>query len=77
MLNIFITFIVSTILSYIFILIFQNLFYKLNIVDNPKKYGKKREPVVYSMGVIFFIVFFIVSYLFIEHNYKLYLLWLF
>jgi UDP-N-acetylmuramyl pentapeptide phosphotransferase/UDP-N-acetylglucosamine-1-phosphate transferase len=27
--------------------------------------------------VIFFLVFFIVSYFFVEHNYKLYLLWFF
>ncbi len=77
MLDIFITFLVSILLSYSFIIIFSKIFYKLNIVDNPKKYNKKRKPIPYSMWIIFFIIFFIVSYFFIEHSYKLYLLWFF
>ncbi len=77
MLDIFITFLVSLLLSFIFILAFSKLFYKLDIIDNPQKYGKKRKPIPYSMWVIFFLVFFVVSYFFVEHNYKLYLLWFF
>ena len=77
MLDIFITFLFSTALSTILIFVFKKLFYKLDILDNPKKYWKKRAPIPYSMWVIFFLVFFIVSYFFVDHNYKLYLLWFF
>ena len=77
MLDIFITFLISFLLSFSFILAFSKLFYKLDIVDNPEKYGKKRKPIPYSMWVIFFLVFFLVSYFFVDHNYKLYLLWFF
>ncbi len=77
MLDILVTFLISFLLSCAFILVFSKLFYKLDIVDNPKKYLKKREPIPYSMGVIFFLVFFIVSYFFVDPNYKLYLLWFF
>ena len=54
MLDIFTTFFVSFLLSYILITAFKSLFYKLDIVDNPKKYNKKRAPIPYSMGVVFF-----------------------
>ena len=77
MLDIFITFSVSLLLSYSFIILFSKLFLKLDIVDNPTKYNKKRKPIPYSMWIIFFLVFFIVSYFFVEHTYKLYLLWIF
>lgn len=77
MLDILITFLVSILLSYSFIIIFSKLFYKLDIVDNPKKYNKKRDPIPYSMWIIFFLVFLLVSYFFVDHNYKLYLLWFF
>ncbi len=78
MLDIFITFLVSLVLSFSFILLWIRLFTKLDIVDNPEKYNKKRAPIPYSMWVIFFLVFFIVSFFFIEeHTYKLYLLWFF
>ncbi len=77
MLDILITFLVSVLLSYSLIIFFIKLFYRLKIVDNPSKYNKKREPIPYSMGIIFCIVFIFVSYFFVEHNYKLYLLWLF
>jgi UDP-GlcNAc:undecaprenyl-phosphate GlcNAc-1-phosphate transferase len=77
MLDILITFLVSVLFSYSFILLFSKLFKKFDIVDNPEKYWKKRKPIPYSMWVIFFIVFFIVSYFFVDHSYKLYLLWFF
>jgi len=64
-------------LSLVLILLLSRLFYKLDILDNPKKYWKKRAPIPYSMGIIFFLCFFVLSYFFVEHNYKLYLLWWF
>lgn len=70
-------FLTSVFFSILFIGIFKNLFYKFNILDNPKKYWKKRQPVPYSMGIIFYLIFFIVSYFFVEHNMKLYLIWIF
>ena len=59
------------------ILLLSRAFYKLDILDNPKKYWKKRSPIPYSMGIIFFLCFFILSFFFVEHTYKLYLLWIF
>ena len=59
------------------ITLLSRLFYKLDILDNPKKYWKDRKPIPYSMGIVFFLVFFILSYIFVEHTYKLYLLWVF
>ncbi|NDK07724.1 hypothetical protein EOM39_00585 [Candidatus Gracilibacteria bacterium] len=70
-------FLSSLLLSFVFIEIFKRLFKKVNILDNPKKYGKKRDPVPYSMGVIFYIVFLIISFFFVDHNSKLYLIWTF
>jgi len=64
-------------LSLTLILLLSRVFYKLDILDNPKKYWKKREPIPYSMGIVFFLCFFILSYFFVEHTYKLYLLWWF
>lgn len=73
----FITFLFSAFLSLAFIQMFQYLYKKYNILDNPQKYNKKRDPIPYSMGVVFFIVFFLSSYLFIDFNYKLLLIWYF
>lgn len=70
-------FLSSLLLSFVFIEIFKRLFKKVNILDNPKKYWKKRDPVPYSMWVIFYIVFFIISFFFAPHNSKLYLIWIF
>lgn len=64
-------------LSYILLFIFSRLFYKLDILDNPKKYWKKRDPIPYWIWIIFFIIFFISSFFFVEYNSKLFLLWLF
>jgi len=64
-------------LSITLILLLSRVFYKLDILDNPKKYWKKREPIPYSMGIVFFLCFFVLSYFFVEHTYKLYLLWWF
>ena len=63
--------------SYIMIKICIWLFYKLNIVDNPKKYQKKRSAIPYSVGIIFFIGFLFLSYFFVDYDYKLGLIWVF
>ncbi|MDR2640243.1 MAG: hypothetical protein LBC61_02720 [Candidatus Peribacteria bacterium] len=47
------------------------------MLDNPEKYRMKRAPVPYAMGVIFFMTFLIISYFFVEYNYKLGLIWVF
>jgi len=75
------TYVILLLLSILFsagsILLFIRIFYKLDILDNPKKYWKNRKPIPYGMGIIFFVVFFIVSYFLVEPNYKLYLIWFF
>lgn len=70
-------FIISIITSLLFILWFKKLFYKLNILDNPKKYWKKRKPIPYSMWIVFFISFFLLTSIFVDFNYKLWLIWIF
>jgi len=77
MLEIFFIFVSSCLLSVILIHIFSKLFYSFWFVDNPEKYGKNREPVPYSMGIIFFICFFLLSYFFVDFTYKLGLIWFF
>jgi UDP-GlcNAc:undecaprenyl-phosphate GlcNAc-1-phosphate transferase len=77
MLEILKLFTISIIFSLIITIFVKKVFYKLKILDNPKKYWKDRKPVPYSTGVVFFICFFILSYFFIEHNQKLYLIWWF
>lgn len=72
-----IAFFTSFFLSLLFIEVFKRLFYKYKILDNPKKYWKKRDPVPYSMWVIFYFVFVLVTYFFVDHNLKLYLIWTF
>ncbi len=75
--NLMMIFVSSIGISFFFILLFKKLFYKWKILDNPIKYKKERAPIPYSMGVIFFLSFFILSYFFVEHTYKLYLIWFF
>lgn len=67
----------SILLSFFLIKIFSKLFYKYKILDNPKKYKLKRNPIPYSMWIVFFISFFILSYFFVDYNYKLWLIWVF
>ena len=67
----------SIITSLILILIFKKLFYKFNILDNPKKYSLKRKPIPYAMWIVFFISFFIMSYFFVDYDFKLWLIWVF
>lgn len=75
--NLFLVFIFSITLSFLFIHIFSKLFYKIWILDNPEKYWKKRKPIPYSMWIIFFLSFFILSSIFINYNHKLWLIWIF
>lgn len=77
MLTYLITFVSALCLSYLLITLFSYVFQKFAILDNPKKYGKKRSPIPYSMGVIFFISFFILSFFFVDYSYKLFLIWVF
>lgn len=70
-------FLASLILSLGLILWFKKLFYRFQILDNPQKYQLKRKPIPYSMGVVFFIAFFIISYFAVEYDYKLWLIWVF
>ncbi len=65
----------SMVFWFVVILFMKTLFYRVNILDNPKKFWKKRAPIPYSMWVIFFLSFFILSFFTIEHNSKLYLIW--
>ncbi|MCT4617425.1 MAG: undecaprenyl/decaprenyl-phosphate alpha-N-acetylglucosaminyl 1-phosphate transferase [Candidatus Gracilibacteria bacterium] len=64
-------FVLSFCLTFGLIEIFKRIFKKLNFIDNPKKYGYKREPVPYGMGIIFIINLLILALLFIEPNEKL------
>lgn len=75
-------FILSIIVSLLLILAFSKLFYKLDILDNPKKYWFKRAPIPYSMWIVFFLWFFLlsllaVSFWYLEYNFKLWLIWVF
>ncbi len=75
--TIIITFFLSILLSLCFLKGIIFVFYKFKIVDNPKKYNKKRAPIPYSTWIIFYVIFLILSYFFVEHNFKLYLIYLF
>jgi len=82
MFNYLLIFCFSIIVSLSAISIVKRIFQKYNILDNPKKYWLKRKAIPYSMWVIFFISFFIVSFLatqvgFLEYNFKLGLIWVF
>jgi UDP-N-acetylmuramyl pentapeptide phosphotransferase/UDP-N-acetylglucosamine-1-phosphate transferase len=75
--NLLTLFFFSFITSLLFLFSLKKLFYRWKILDNPIKYKKNRAPIPYSMGVVFFLSFFVVSFLFVEHTYKLSLIWLF
>ncbi len=85
-LELFTLFIASILLSLGLILLIKKIFFKLNILDNPEKYNLKRKAIPYSMWIVFFIWFFILSYFSIFSNLlwenpeltsKLFLLWWF
>lgn len=69
--NIVLLWIFSILLSVTLIEGISYAFKKLKLLDNPKKYGYKRHPIPYSMGIVFFLNFFIVSVLFTDYNMKL------
>lgn len=69
-----IIFFISVIFSYILIYIFRKIFKKYKILDNPKKYNKKRKAIPYSMWIVLFLSFLIISLFFVEHTYKYYLI---
>lgn len=71
------TFLVSIVLSFFVIMLTKKVFIKLNILDKPEKYWHKRKPIPHSMWVIFVFVFFVISFFFVPHNTKLYLIWIF
>lgn len=70
-------FMLSIITSFLLVIGFKKLFYKYEILDNPKKYWKNRKPIPYAMWVVFFISFFFLSLIFIDYSYKLWLIWVF
>ena len=70
-------FFISCICSTLIYFLFIYLFYTFKILDNPKKYWKKRKAIPYGIGITFFLIFFLVSFFFMEHEYKLYLIWFF
>jgi len=71
MLTYILSFFLSLCLSYIMIWAIWWLFKKWDILDNPKKYHKKRKAIPYSMWVTFYICFTILSITFIDFDYKL------
>ncbi len=77
MIEILYLFLSSFFFSFIVIIFIKNLFYNLQILDNPKKYWKTRKPVPYSMGVVFFMSFFVLSYFTVAQDEKLFLIWWF
>lgn len=73
----FLIFLTSIIFSGIIIFLQKKLFYKINLLDNPKKYWHKRKPIPHSMWVSLFFIFFVLSLIFIPFSTKLFLLWWF
>lgn len=72
--DIFLTLFFSISISYFFISIFKNIFKKYKILDNPKKYNKKRKPIPYSMWITLFLSFLLISFFTVDHTYKYYLI---
>lgn len=48
------------------ILLMLRFFPKLRLLDRPHEYGLRRTPIPYSGGIIFFVVFLAVTFLFID-----------
>jgi len=61
----------SICLSYLLTVTISRLFRKFDILDNPKKYNKKRKPIPYSVGIIFYICFALLSVVLVDWSYKL------
>lgn len=77
MLTYILSFFLSISLSYVLIVSISRAFHKLDILDNPKKYWKKRKPIPYSVWIVFFLSFLTLSLGFVDMNYKLALILLF
>lgn len=71
MLTYLISLFLSISLSYVLIVSISRAFRKLDILDNPKKYWKKRKPIPYSVWIVFFLSFAVLSLIFVDMNYKL------
>lgn len=56
----------SFVLTLIGIVAMLKVFPKLKLMDRPHEYGLSRPPVPYSGGIIFFIVFLICSFVFVD-----------
>lgn len=67
-------FLSSIIFSYTLIKVFSFVFKKYWILDKPHKYWYKRAPVPYSMGLIFFLNFLVLSLFFVDHSLKYYVI---
>lgn len=74
MLTYLILFASSILLSSISIIAISRVFRKFDILDNPKKYWKKRKPIPYSVWIVLFLSFSCMSLLFLEISYKLLLI---
>lgn len=58
--------IVSFMTTLVGIFIMLRFFPKLKLLDRPHEYGLTRAPIPYSGGVVFFIVFFITTFIFVD-----------
>ena len=75
--EIFTSFLISFFVGLILVIWTKKIFYSYQLLDKPKKYRKKRDPIPYGIGIIFFLCFFLCSFLLIDPNMKLFLLWWF
>jgi UDP-GlcNAc:undecaprenyl-phosphate GlcNAc-1-phosphate transferase len=62
------TLLLSMFISLFFILVFKRLFYKIKVIDNPKKYWKNREPIPYSMWIVIFLSFLVAGFFTVDYN---------
>lgn len=57
---------ISFLLTLLGIFFIRRIFPKLRLMDRPHEYGLSRKPVPYSGGIIFFVVFLITTFLFVD-----------
>ena len=67
-LNYFVPFVTSFLLTLIFVLIALKLFPKIGLMDRPWKYGLKRAPIPYYGGITMFLAFVICVLIFLPIN---------
>ncbi len=77
MLTYLIPFVSAICLSCVLIECISRLFKNIDILDNPKKYWKKRKPIPYSVWITIFLSFLILSMFFVDFHYKPLLILLF